>query len=800
IGAFIFFSLPGDNAELQVVAGDEGTEFFINSVGSLCLNKESVSIPEDTVLHSAVMTVHAEDGDTGSNGEVLYDLKSTSGGTFSINPRSGIIYLEKTLNREEVDTLTISITATDKGSPRMETTMNLTVHVEDANDHDPEFSQSTYSLTVREDIPRGTSLLLVQAHDQDIGPNGQVRYFLTQASPFTMDSVRGVITVMDKLDRERQSMHNLKIIVLDQGNTPRSATHPIEPLSSSVLVTVLIGDVNDHWPQFMNSPYVAYVPTKMDPGSVVCAVRATDEDSEMNAELHYLLYGQNSDLFSINPYSGTVITSGALWRTEDIIINIRVEDAGENPKFDITTMSIRFQNVSNFPEMNVDVLSYSLPEDELVGTLVAVVSSVSVRAEPVSFYLASGNFEEMFHVEQLTGALTVENTLDYESKKEFTLLVEARDSGLPPFSSFAEIHINISDVNDNIPRFTQVEYRCEIFENSPPSWVCDVLAIDADSASYGTVQYNITGGNADHFFTIDPENGVLSTTTSLDRENSPEFILFVEAVELLNPLHKDGKTVTIVVLDRNDNVPRFSQIFFTEVAEDAPVGYTVIHVTATDDDASPNSFINYSKFDQSDNLPFNIDFTTGYITVKRPLDREMQDNYVLKVIANDSAWSIATDVALLITDVNDNRPVFSDNFYNIVLPETKDKDVFVVQVQAEDLDSGQNSEILYVIEPPNEEFWVNSLTLHSPVFEIYQFTVIAFDCGSISLRSNVTVTVRLDPYNHYPPMFLPSQPLIAIPHHMAVGTEVVQFTAIDLDVNNSSANIEYSLNGGNGSD
>lgn len=530
----------------------------------------------------------------------------------------------------------------------------------------------------------------------------------------------------------------------------------------------------------------------------------------MNAELQYSLYGQSSDLFSIYPHSGTVFTSSALRRTEDIIVNVHVEDAGENPKFDITTISIRFQNISEFPEMNVDVLRYSLSEDEPVGTLVAVASAASIRAEPVSFYLASGNFEDMFHVEQLSGALTVENPLDYENKKEFTLLMEARDSGSPPFSSFAEIHINISDANDNLPQFTQAEYRCEVFENSLPSWVCDVLAIDADTGSYGTVQYNITDGNTDGFFTIDPENGLLSTTASLDRETVPEFNLTAEASELNNPLHKDRTTVIVVVLDKNDNAPRFSHIFLTEVPEDSPVGHTIIQVTSTDDDTGANAIINYSIIDQSDDMPFNIDFATGYITIKRLLDREMQDHYVLRVNANDSAWSISTDVSIVISDVNDNRPVFSDDFYTVVLPETKIKEVFVMQVLATDADIGQNCEILYVIEPANEEFWVNAssgeiytkqpLLLRSSAFEIFQFTVTAFDCGSAPLYSNVTVTVRLEPYNYYPPVFLPFQPLVAIPYHMAVGTEVAQFTAIDQDVNNSSAGVEYVLNGGNASD
>ncbi|XP_022055843.2 protocadherin Fat 4 isoform X3 [Acanthochromis polyacanthus] len=1051
----------GDNGELKlkVVGGDEEDVFFIHSTGNLCLNKEldrerrssynltlmandcvqpvsfqltstaqvivvvedvndnapvfvsptSVNIPEDTLLHSVIVTVHAEDEDAGSNGKVLYYLNNTAGGMFSIDDRSGAIYLEEMLDREVVDMLTVTVIATDRGSPQMATTMNLTVHVEDANDHDPEFLQSNYSLTVREDIPRGTSLFQVQAYDQDTGPNGRVRYILTQTSPFVVDAVRGVVTVMDKLDREKDPNYSFIIAAVDQGNIPRSATaavnvtvldindfapqfspetliihvkeneedpfelihqvsaldedlgmdsqltyfiqsgnsdglfsitpsgtfeilhtldkekeslhiititavdsgfppltgtltvhvivddvndnhpefteevyntilpedspigtvfamimasdidegvngeiryfmedldvpfaieetsgelfttgildretvaiyrltvigsdkHPAQPLSSSVFVIILIGDVNDHWPQFLDSPYVAYVPTGLPPGSVVCAVRATDEDTDMNAELHYSLYGPSSDLFSIDLYSGTVFTTSVLQRMDDIIVNVHVEDGGEFPKFDTTTISIRFQDVSEFPQMNVDVQSYSLSEDEPVEALVAVVSATSTRAEPISFYLASGNFEDMFHVEQLSGALTLENPLDYENKKEFSLLIEARDSGLPPFSSFSQIYINITDVNDNFPQFTQSEYRCEVFENSPPSGVCDVLAVDADSGNYGTVQYNITEENTDNFFIIDLENGLLSTTGSLDREDIPEFNLTVEATEINNPLHKDKTTVIITVLDRNDNAPRFSQIFYTELPEDVPVGHSVIQVTSTDDDTDANAVINYFLADQSDDTLFNIDPTTGYITVEGRLDREVQDHYILKVNANDSAWSISTDVSIVILDVNDNRPVFSDNFYMVVLPETQDKEVFVLQVVATDADIGQNGEIFYVIEPPNEEFWVNAssgeiytkqpLMLRNSAFEISQFTVVAFDCGIVPMHSNATVTVRLEQYNHHPPKFLPVQPLIPVPYHLPVGTEVVQLTAIDPDVNRS-ADIEYVLDGGNASD
>uniref|UniRef100_A0A7N6BII3 Cadherin domain-containing protein n=1 Tax=Anabas testudineus TaxID=64144 RepID=A0A7N6BII3_ANATE len=577
----------------------------VNDNAPMFASAKSLIIPEDTAPHSVVMTVHAEDEDSGSNGEVLYYLKTPSGGTFSIGNTSGNIYLEEALDREQVDTVTIIIIATDRGSPRLTSSMNLTMHIEDVNDNDPEFPQSTYSLTIGEDIPRGTSVFQLQAHDRDVGQNGEVWYMLNQTGPFVVD--------------------------------------------------------------------------------------------------------------------------------------------------------------------------------------------------------------------QLSGELIVDNPLDYENKKEFTLLIEARDSGSPPFSSFAEIHLNISDVNDNFPLFTQTEYRCEVLENSPPSWVCDVLAIDADSDSYGTVQYNITEGNTENCFTVDPESGLLSTTESLDREHISEFSLTVEATDIDNPLYKDKAIVIIVVLDRNDNAPRFSQIFFTKVSEDASIGHSIIQVTSNDDDIGVNAIINYSIIDQSDHIPFNINFTSGYITVERPLDREMQDLYILKVNANDSAWSISTDITIVVTDINDNKPVFSDNFYTVVLPETKEEDIFVMQVLAADADLGQNSEILYFIEPSNEEFWVNATTgnasdffwihsdngkliLHQTLAESVNLRltliVVAKDQGTPSLSSQTEITFEITGRNQFPPLFKEPDVTFSVPEDLPIGSVIGKIQAEDADYGPNGA-IMYCITPGN---
>lgn len=287
-------SLLGDNSDLdlQILSGDEERVFSVDPAGKLCLNREldrekkpsynltvtasdrpqifsqrftstaqvvisvhdindnapvfvstqSLSIPEDSALHSLVTTVHAEDADSGSNGEVLYYLNDTLSSTWvSVHNRSGRVRLRRPLDRERADAFTVAITAVDRGSPQMASTMNLTVHVEDVNDHHPEFPQRSYSLAVREDVPRGSSVFRAQARDADLGANGEVRYALSQTGPFAVDSVRGVVVVIEELDRERRSNYTLTVTAEDRGSPPRS---------SAAVVDITVSDINDFTPVF----------------------------------------------------------------------------------------------------------------------------------------------------------------------------------------------------------------------------------------------------------------------------------------------------------------------------------------------------------------------------------------------------------------------------------------------------------------------------------------------------------------------------------------------------------------------
>ncbi|XP_061073753.1 protocadherin Fat 4 [Conger conger] len=644
---------------------------------SLHVQENSPDLPR--VIHQ----VSALDEDLGMNSQLTYSItRGNEEGLFSLSP-GGTLRVLHSLDRERRTQHMLHIMAVDSGIPPLTGTATALIHVDDLNDNRPVFPQGVISTVVAEDVPVGTVIATVTAFDPDHGANGEVRYALVEGSaPFSIDEVSGAVLTTGALDRESVGSYLLTVTGSD--------LHPTHPLLSAAVVSVLVRDVNDHQPRFLNSPYVANVPS---------TVAAVDADMGRNAQLTFSMFGHNSSQLSISPARGEIFTSDVLSGAEDITVGVRVEDGGDDPKDDITTVTVRFQNASEFPVVTVDTRRPLISEDEPLNTLVAVVTGESNRTELISYYLASGHFGEVFQLHPETGELTISSPLDYEANQEFLIWVEARDAGLPPFSSYAEIHINISDVNDNSPVFTQSVYWCETLENSLAGPVCGVSAVDADSGVYGKVQYSILSGNADNTFTIDSDTGILGTVKSLDREKISDYNLTIQAADEENDVNTDTAVVLVVVLDVNDNAPRFSQIFFTEIPEDTPVGFTAIQITSTDEDIGVNAVIVYTVIDQSGSLPFAIDGASGNLVVVRLLDRETQDRYVVKVNANDSAWSISTDVIIEITDVNDNRPVFSQSLYFATITETKTQEVFVMQVHATDSDLGSNKQILYYIDP-----------------------------------------------------------------------------------------------------
>ncbi|XP_018106636.1 protocadherin Fat 4 [Xenopus laevis] len=764
------------------------------------LSPYTVSVPENLeTLPKIILQVVARDDDQGLNSRLTYSLASgNEDGAFTLSS-SGQLSLIKSLDRELKERYSLQITATDAGFPALTGTGTISIQVEDINDNTPTFALNHHFITIPEDAPTGTDILMVNCSDSDAGQNGVIRYSLNGGnSQFTINPSTGQIIISSLLDREVKDHYTLLVIATDGGSPP---------LTSTTNVTVNIRDVNDNPPRFLHHPYVTHIPSPTTAGSFVFAVTVTDEDIGSNAELHFSLKGRNSEKFHIDPLRGAIRTAGAIEGASEITFSVHVRDGGLNSKTDSTTVTVRFANKADFPLIRADHKAFTFPENQEVGTLVSTIFGSSSRGGSLSFFIASGNFGNTFHIDELNGQLYIKNPLDFETMPKYELWVEARDMGFPPFSSYEKLEITILDVNDNQPQFKQDPFIAEVMENLSQRKILTVSAEDNDSGSNGQIEYTIVDGNKEALFSINRVSGEIRSTRQLDREKASRYTLSVKASDKGSPSKSSIVKVIINVLDDNDNAPRFSQIFSAFVSENAALGCFVTQVTTSDEDSGANAISRYTIADAS--LPFHINLNTGVITVSRPLNREDSDRYIVRVSAHDSGWTVSTDVTIFVIDVNDNAPRFSKPSYYLDYPETLDVGSKVTQVFATDADEGLNGQVYYFIKSQSELFRINSTTgeIFNKQYLKYQnpsvsgnininrhsFIVSASDRGSPPIMSETTVSINIVDSNDNAPKFLSHKYFTPVSKNAKIGTKLIKVTAVDEKDFGLNSEVEYSL-------
>uniref|UniRef100_A0A3Q3IX46 FAT atypical cadherin 4 n=1 Tax=Monopterus albus TaxID=43700 RepID=A0A3Q3IX46_MONAL len=822
----------------------------VNDCAPTFTSQRMTYIQENTPVDTVVFTAQATDADSGPNSYVEYSLRGPYGNKFSIGTIDGDVTLVGELDREELSNYTLTVVATDKGEPPLSSTMDVTMMVLDVNDNTPSFSQNIYDIEIEENTLTGTDVIQVFASDADEGTNGQIRFSISGGntnSDFRIDSVTGMISVAKQLDREARSSYSLVVQAADRGSSPRV---------DRATVNIVLLDFNDCSPVFELSPYTVNVQENLEnlpksilqvsmwnlyilwghslkfkqmvafikcsntyfflfvsSGSLVFAVTVTDEDSGSNAQLHYSLMGRNSEKFKIDPVRGAITANEKLTGSSEVTLTVRVKDSGANPKTDMTTVTVRFVTGGNFPVIKLKEHAFTFPESQPTNHIVTTVTGSSMRGGPLSYYIASGNLDNAFHIDQLSGELSIRHPLDYEHIQKYVLWIEARDQGFPPYSSYEKVELTVLDVNDNHPVFDKDPFHAEILENLSPQRVLMVSAVDLDSGPNGQLEYAIIDGNKENSFSINRATGEIRTTRPLDREKVSQYTLKIKATDRGLPPKNTAVKVLINVLDVNDNAPRFSKIFSATVAENAPVGYTVTRVTTTDEDAGSNAISRYSLTDTS--LPFNINPSTGDITISRLLNREDTDHYIIKVSAHDSGWTVSTDVTVFITDINDNAPRFSRPSYYLDYPELTEVGSLVTQVSATDPDEGFNGKIFYFIRSQSEYFRINassgeifvkqqlkyqnSTSASSINVNRHSFIVTASDRAVKPLMSETTVIVNIVDSNDNPPEFDSPSYFTPVTKSVKVGTRLIRVVAHDKKDFGLNSEVEYLITGGNSS-
>lgn len=401
--------------------------------------------------------------------------------------------------------------------------------------------------------------------------------------------------------------------------------------------------------------------------------------------------------------------------------------------------------------------------------------------------------------------LVLKKPLDREARAEHVLKINGIDGGRPARSGTASIYIRVLDANDNVPVFSQRVYKVSVLENSAIGTVIASLnATDLDEGVYGEITYSFshlsdkTGGVIE----IDPITGEVRVSGLIDYEEAMKHELDVQA--------KDGGgqashcKLIIDVIDVNDNKPVIEiKSASANVAEDARPGTMVALVNVYDLDTGGSGRITCTI---SDNVPFKFmsEVKNYYMLVTDGiLDQELQPEYNITITATDAGSPSLTGVKVLtivVTDINDNAPTFTQREYNANIPENQPVGTFVMKVTADDIDKGSNAKISYEILRDTNSESSSFLTINSETGELFtsrlfdyeqsahfQIRVTARDGGGPPLSSTCTVNIFIRDQNDNAPVVLyPIQTagFIAedmVPFEAPRGYLVTKVVAVDAD-------------------
>uniref|UniRef100_A0A7N6AZJ4 Cadherin EGF LAG seven-pass G-type receptor 1a n=1 Tax=Anabas testudineus TaxID=64144 RepID=A0A7N6AZJ4_ANATE len=681
----------------------------------------------------------------------------------------------------------------------------------------PQFQLPNYQVSVPENEPAGTRVITLKATDPDDGEAGRLEYsmealFDSRSNDFfDIDSQTGSITTVQPLDREVKDTHVFKVTVTDNGTPKRSATS---------YLTVTVSDTNDHSPVFEQTEYRVSIRENVEVGFEVMTVRATDGDAPSNANMIYKIVngdGVNS-VFEIDPRNGLVRIRERPDRETRAYYQLIVEanDQGKDPGPRSATATVHISvddENDNYPQFSEKRYVVQVPENVAVNTKVIQVEATDKdegNNAKVQYSIISGNIKGQFYIHSPTGVIDVINPLDYEMIREYNLRIKAQDGGRPPLiNATGMVVVQVVDVNDNAPMFVSTPFQATVLENVAIGYsVIHIQAIDGDSGENARLDYRLTDTTPGFPFTINNSTGWVTVSEELDRETTEFYTFGVEARDHGIPVMSSSASVSITVLDVNDNVPTFTEKTYSlKINEDAVVGTSVLTVTAVDRDV--NSVVTYQISSGNTRNRFAITSQSGggLITLALPLDYKQERQYVLTVTASDGTRYDTAQVFINVTDANTHRPVFQSANYQVMLSEEKPVGSTVVVISATDEDTGENARITYVMEDNVPQFKIDPDTgAITTQMEIdyedqasYTLAIIARDNGIPQKSDTTYVEIIILDANDNAPQFLRDLYQGTVFEDAPVYTSVLQISASDRD-SGSNGRLSYTFQGGDDGD
>ncbi|KAM7399035.1 hypothetical protein PAMP_018329 [Pampus punctatissimus] len=742
----------------------------------------SIEVPEN--LEAVLLfTLRATDQDAGDSGEMNYRI--TAGdplGDFHLDRQSGALSTSRPLDREKTAGYTLTVIAQDQGHPSLSSTATVEVTVLDINDHSPQFQRSTYTADVSEDVPMGSLVLEVKAIDLDYGPNSQIQYFLSHGSQsmFIIDQNTGRIITAAPLDRERVASYTFDVYATDSS--------PANPRNSTARVTVYIQDVNDNAPFFIQDPLIVNISaSSVSNRRVLATMRAEDKDFGANGSVFYR-FANSVRGFTINSLTGDIQATEklqTLTQSQRTLI-VQAMDQGNPAQSSLGVVIIYIREQSyrgiRFSRTARDV---SLQENAAKGTVVTQTQAQYPDGSQtgISYSLFSGNRMQSFGINTITGEIWVQKSegIDFEETPKLRLVVKAETASS---SSYMAVNLILQDVNDNLPRFQLQNYVAYIREAQGYNFpIIQVAADDLDQGQNGQVTYSIRSSSMSGLFKIDPLTGSITTAAIMDREIWPQTKLVVTATDRGTPRLAGSATLTVIIIDLNDNSPMIPLPREIRVPEDTLIGTVITQVTGNDVDSGPA--LSYTlHLDRNSQGMFGIHRYGGGVSLTGPLDYEERTWYTLTIRSSDSKHQSEANLTVLVDDVNDNAPTFTQEFYQVTVSEHLPAGSAVITVTATDCDTGDNGKITYrVMSSTRGVFYIDPSN----------------DRGIPQRSSSVPILISVTDANDNPPVFSRAEYSVVLSEGAAAGTEILHLSATDPD-SAPNGEVQYSISSGDETD
>ncbi|XP_076410812.1 protocadherin alpha-4 [Peromyscus maniculatus bairdii] len=531
----------------------------------------------------------------------------------------------------------------------------------------------------------------------------------------------GILFVNSRIDREELcgrsaecSIH-LEVIV----DRPLQVFH----------VEVEVRDINDNPPTFPVTQKNLFIAESRPLDTWFPLEGASDADIGINAMLTYRL--SPSDYFTLEKPSNDerVKGLGLVLRkyldreeTSEIFLVLTATDGGKPELTGTVQIHITVLDANdNSPVFDRSLYTVKLTENVQNGTLVVKVNASDLDEGmngDIMYSFStdiSPNVKHKFHIDPVTGQITVRGYIDFEECKSYEILIEGIDKGQLPLSGHCKVIVEVEDINDNVPELEFKSLSLPIRENAPVGTVIALISVsDRDSGVNGQVTCSLTPQVPFRLVSTFKNYYSLMLDSTLDRETTADYKVVVTARDGGSPSLWATASVSVEVADVNDNAPTFAQPEYTVfVKENNPPGAHIFTVSAMDADAQENALVSYSLVERRVGERLlssyvSVHAESGKVFALQPLDHEEVELLQFQVSARDAGVpSLGSNVTLqvFVLDENDNVPQLlepeagvSGGVVSRLVSRSVGAGHVVAKVRAVDADSGYNAWLSYELQ------------------------------------------------------------------------------------------------------